>query len=159
MAKRLLSALIVALGLIGIAGGEAQAVVITVDSQSYRMTTVASMAQGFDDVLRSQPWFGDFDLTVAFVLALGDQLGMPNNFFGSPAGPLFIGFIPPTGSWIAFLDTGTGGAGAGIPLGPQDGVIVAVTVPLPEPATLALFGLGLAGLGLAVRRRRAVSLR
>ena len=156
MVKRCLWALIVAFGLSGIADREARAVVITVDSQSYQMTTVTGVAQGFDDVLRSQPWFGDIDLTGEFVRALGDQLGTPNTFFGLPAGPIFIGFISQSGSWNVFVYTGTGIGGTGIPIAPTDSITVAVTVPLSVPASVTLMLVGLAGLGLVARHRRAV---
>ena len=160
MVKRLLSALIVALGLTGIADREARAVVITVDSQSYQMTTVTGVAQGFDDLLMSQPWFGDFDLAGEFALALGDQLGTPNTFFiGAPIGPVFIDAFSPTGEWLVRFFEPTGVVSSRVTFFRNDVTAVAVAVALPVPASVTLMLVGLAGLGLAARRRRHESLR
>ncbi len=160
MMKQFLCALIVALGLTGIAGGEARAVVITVDSQSYQMTTVTGVAQGFDDLLMSQPWFGDFDLAGEFALALGDQLGRPNTYlFGSQIGPIFIDGFSPTGEWFVRFFEPTGVVSSSVSFFRDDGIAVAVAVALPVPASVTLMLVGLAGLGLAVRHRRAEPLR
>ena len=157
MVKRLVCALIVALGLTGIAGGEARAVVITVGSQSYQMTTVTGVAQGSDDLLMSQPWFGDFDLAGEFALALGDQLGTPNTFFmGSPIGPVFIEGFSPADEWLVRFSSPTGSVSSRVRFVRDDSVAVAVVVALPVPASVTLMLVGLAGLGLAARRNRAV---
>ena len=156
MVKRLFCALVIAFGLTWIAGGEARAVVITVDSQSYQMTVVTGVAQGFDDLLMSQPWFGDSDLAGEFALALGDQLGRPNTYlFGSLIGPVFIDGFSPTGEWFVRFFEPTGVVSSPVTFFRSDVTAVAVAVALPVPASVTLMLVGLAGLGLAVRRRRA----
>jgi len=73
----------------------------------------------------------------------------------SPAGPMSIGFVFPTGldnaALAALLSENTVSTGLGAPLVPFD--LVGISAAVPEPMTLLLSAFGLFGLGLMAARR------
>ena len=67
----------------------ANAVPVTVGSDTYDITTITTTFAADSAELMAQPWWGDYDLAGDFALALGSALGFPNVLPIGSFGPLF----------------------------------------------------------------------
>ncbi len=132
-----------------------QAIVVTVNSTDYDVTTITGTYLSVAPTLQNQVWWGSSDTSLAFANAVGTQ-GLPN--FGI-IGPLFTWAVE--GDLISSLVSSRALTATNIPLSlniaagdPQPYTYaVASRTSVPDSgATLAMFGVTLAGM-IAIRRR------
>jgi hypothetical protein len=70
----------------------ASAVVVTVNSVQYDITTITTSFTAGSLELMAQPWWSDSQTSVDFASAVGGSLGTPN--FGGLSGPYFAYDVP-----------------------------------------------------------------
>jgi hypothetical protein len=132
-----------------------KAVVVTVNSVQYDVTSITSNYPSLSSTLQEQVWWGNQSLATSFATAAGLQLGAPNP--GSIS-PLFVWNV--SGSDLVARATGTLNTGVftvlvsnGVNVQAPLTYAVAQLAAVPDSGgTLAMLGTALAGL-IALRRR------
>ena len=132
----------------------AKAVVVTVNSVQYDITTVTTSFNAASATLQSQPWWGSDPIGIQFATAVGGQLGFPVN--SGAYGPAFATLLP--SSTLVFL-VGFNSSTQVVDLLQTDAAgalsyaVARRISSVPESgATIVMLGAALAGL-IALRRR------
>jgi hypothetical protein len=134
----------------------AQAVVVTVNSTQYDVTSLFGNPGSALTTLQTQPWWGNSSTATSFAAAVTGQLGFPNSSL--TLGPLFAYGISGIGDLQYIVYTSGGSIAAGImlqsnPFPSTFAVAQPVTGNVSDTgSSFALLGLALAGVA-AVRRR------
>jgi hypothetical protein len=138
------------MGVLG--AGQAQALVVTVNSQQWDVTTFTGSYNNNTALIQSQVWWNNFDLAGQFATAVFTNLGTPNSIpSGSTAGPAgpFFAFTEANGGSVinARVYSDTSKSVINRPLSPNSGANVwaqayLVNVPGPLPALGAAVAFG-----------------
>lgn len=156
-------ALVLVLACAGLSVPALNAVVVTVGSQDYNVSTIYGSYAAHAATLQSQVWWGDESTASSFASAVGDQLGLPNSA-AIPFSPLYVFGTDQVANWLyAYVAEPSGSSSYSVQsyefLSASQWTFAVATpvnsIGVPDSgASLALLGLSLAGL-MALRRRLA----